>query len=126
MRGAAALIALSFPAAVCAAASPPSDLELYSATMLTGLHSHPVGRAGARIEAAERAVAHRRAAIRAWLVSRLGEEPLSQLERATHDEVESVYWSRGPTEEEEWARIVEARQSLGRLEQRRRRLERRH
>jgi hypothetical protein len=105
-------------------AEPRSDLDLYMSSLLAGIHSHPVGLEGRRLERAERALDRRRATIREWLVSRLGEAAVAEQEAALHEEVSSVYWVRGPTLDEEWAWIGRARRNLGRLERRRRQAQR--
>ena len=120
----AALFALTLAAAAHGGEPPPSDLDLYASSMLAGLHSHPVGLEGRRLDRAERALARRRASLRAWLVTRIGEAPVAQVENDIQEEVESVYWTRGPTLEEEWDNIARASRILSRLERRRRRAQR--
>ena len=56
-----------------------TDLELYEASSLGALHSHPVGRVGARLDRAERAINRRRDEIRDWLVAREGEAAVRRL-----------------------------------------------
>ena len=124
MRAAAGL--LLFGLAGCTHRAEPalSDIDLYLASSLMGLHSHPLGSDGRRIERAERIINRRRSAIRPWLVAREGEEAIVRLEREMEEGLDSVSWVRGPTEAEEWANIARARTNLVRLERRRHRAER--
>ena len=124
MTGAAALLAFGLAVLTDGSARPPTDLELYMESDLSGLHSHPIGLAGVHLTRAERRIGRRRAAIRPWVAAREGEARLAEVEAETASAVHDVYWTHGPTEAEEWAAIQRARRALGRLESRRRRLER--
>ena len=126
MSAGAALLAVGLSAlALAAEIPPPTDLELYAASSLAGLHSHPVGWEGARLDRAERAINRRRSEIRDWLVEREGEEAVARVDDEIEESVSSVYWTGSRSLEEEWADIGRARRALGRLERRRRRSERR-
>jgi hypothetical protein len=124
VTGAAALLAFGLAVLTDGSARPPTDLELYLESDLSGLHAHPIGLVGVRMDRAERRIAHRRAAIRPWIAARVDEAHLAEVEAETASTVHDVYWTHGPTEAEEWATIQRARRALGRLESRRRRLER--
>ena len=100
-------------------ASDPSltDLELYASTSLVGVHSHPIGFEGRKIEAAERDINRRRAFLREWLAIREGALALDELDK---ENAEGVLWIRGPSVEDEWNTIRLARKNLRELERRKR------
>lgn len=124
MRAAAGVLIFSLAGCAHDAEAPISDVDLYFASLLVGLHSHPVGRDGDRIERAERVINRRRSGLREWIVAREGEEAVVRREQEIEEEIHSVYWVRGPSEAEEWDNIARAQSNLVRLERRRRRVER--
>jgi hypothetical protein len=119
----ATLLILGLPGWAHAAEPRPTDLELYAASSLVGLHSHPVGRAGTKLDRAERALNRRRSEIGEWLIAREGEAAVRRIDKEILEEVSSVYWTRGPSEAEERANIERSRHALEKLERRKQRAE---
>ncbi|MCA0210632.1 MAG: hypothetical protein LCH74_16340 [Proteobacteria bacterium] len=101
-----------------ASEAPQTNLALYGASSLAGLHSHPFGVEGRWLYAAERKLNRRRAVIRDWLVLMEGAETLDRLDKNIEDEVHGIYWVRGPTVQEEWRQIRTAKKFLKELERR--------
>lgn len=112
------LAAVAMGSEARASEAPQTNLALYGASSLAGLHSHPSGTEGRRLDAAERKLNRRRAVIRDWLVLMEGAETLDQLDKKIEDEVHGIYWVRGPTVREEWRQIRTAKKFLKELERR--------
>ena len=102
--------------------SDPSqtDLDLYGSSSLAGMHDHPLGFEGHKLEVAERKIGRRRAVIRAWLVDREGAATLDQLDKDIDDSVYQVSWTGTRSLDDEWRGIHLARQNLKELERRKR------
>jgi hypothetical protein len=95
-----------------------TDLTLYRSSLLLGLHSHPVGFEGRKLDAAERNLKHRRTVIRDWLVAREGETILDKLDEEAADEAHGVFWVASRSVEDEWNSIRFANRTLKMLEKR--------
>lgn len=110
-----------------AASKPePTDLALYAASSLDGIHNHSTDDEGRRLKLAEDMVARRREKVRVWLASRVGSETLERIDQEIYDEPRNLMWVRGPTIEQELENLRFARLSLIKLEQRKRRWEKDH
>jgi len=115
-----ALMSLSLVGSAYAAQQSPGDLDLYRWSSLAGLHGHPVGYEGHKLDVAERDLGRRRAAIRAWLVVREGEAVLARIDQEIADGVHDVYYVRSPSTAEEWDNLMRARRYVAQLERRKR------
>jgi len=103
--------------------SPDTDLELYGSSSLAGLHAHPIGVEGRKLEDAERKLGLRRAIIRKWLVARAGVTTLEKMDKDIADQAHDVYWIGSPSMDEEWRNIWSAKRDLRELERRKRLVE---
>jgi hypothetical protein len=118
-------LALLAVEAVAASDDPLTDMQLYAASSLTGIHAHPIGSDGKRLEAAEDNLNRRRAIIRDWLAKREGSEAVDELDDYLSQTANEVLWSGAVSLEEEWQRIREVRHALQKLERRKRATEQR-
>ena len=118
--GLVALAMLVFASGAHGSNPSQADLELYSSSSLAGMHDHPIGFEGRKLEIAERKISHRRAIIRAWLVAREGVATLDQLDEDIEDSLDGVSWIGSRSLDDEWRSIRQARQDLKELERRKR------
>lgn len=119
----AALLSLATFSANADGASEPtqSNLELYFASSLAGLHGHPTGIVGQNLDAAERQICRRRAALRQWIATQVGAKELDKLEEDFDEEIGQLYTAGIRVSiEQEWRIIRIARKALKELEKRKR------
>ena len=91
---------------------------MWGGTSLVGLHSHAVGPRGRALERVEAAHEQRRAATGRRLAALCGRAALEAVDDEAVEAANQVYWTRGPTNDEEWSQLNRARNALARLTRR--------
>jgi hypothetical protein len=117
-KGAALAVILMTPLSMVQADERPSNLELYAASSLIGMHSHPIGFEGRKLEKAEAAHHQQLKAVSIILAKVVGDVALQKIDDDLLQEAHDVYWVRGLSLEEEWRNLRNAKKALATLRDR--------
>jgi hypothetical protein len=96
----------------------PSNLELYAASSLIGMHSHPIGFEGRKLEKAEAAHNQQLKAVSIILAKAVGDAALQKIDDDLLQDAHDVYWVRGLSLEEEWQNLRNAKKAVATLRNR--------
>jgi hypothetical protein len=118
IKRAALAVMLTSALSIAQADEQPSNLELYAASSLIGMHSHPIGFEGRKLEKAEAAHNQRRKEMSANLAKTMGEAALQKIDDDLEQQAWDVYWVSAPSLAQEWRSLNDAKRALATLNDR--------